>query len=78
MVEIPEMFKHYIQECKHRNLFKECEDCNECILKEKDKEHKGVCKKMFSTKCPLCMEIFDGKLKLKEHILKKECPNNNR
>ena len=33
---------------------------------------------MLETKCGLCGEKMEGKLKLKEHILKTGCPNNPR
>ena len=37
MVQIPELNKHYVFDCKQRNLFKSCEYCNESIVKDKVK-----------------------------------------
>ena len=65
MVEIPELFKHYIHDCKERNNFKECDNCNETILKANESDHNKTCNKMLATKCPLCYQKMEGKLKLK-------------
>lgn len=78
VIEIPELPKHYIHTCMERNLFKECEECNEVIIKIKEEDHKKVCTKMLTTKCGLCGQKMEGKLRYKEHLLKDGCPNNPR
>lgn len=48
------------------------------IFIDKEDEHKKKCSKKLATKCPLCGEKLESKLRIKEHVLKDGCPNNPR
>jgi len=55
IVEIPELSKHYLEECQLKNKFKNCEQCFDVIFLDKEDEHKKKkCTKKMATKCPLC------------------------
>lgn len=42
-VEIPELFKHYIEQCTHKHEFKHCENCFEVIQIKDEKTHDKAC-----------------------------------
>ena len=75
-IDIPDLFKHYIEQCPSQNEFKHCENCFDVIRKEDEQQHNAKCERKLTTKCPLCGEKVDNKLKLKEHLLVDGCPNN--
>jgi hypothetical protein len=79
IVEIVDLQKHYLEECSLKNKFKNCDNCSDVILIDREKEHQKKCARNFVTKCPLCEEKLESKLKMKEHLLKGDgCPNNPR
>jgi hypothetical protein len=78
IIEIQELNRHYLEECQLKNKFKNCDFCLDVIMFEKEEEHMKKCVKKMVTKCPLCKEKLESKLKIKEHILKDGCPNNIR
>lgn len=36
IIEIPELFKHYLEDCTLKNKFKNCEKCNDVIFIDKE------------------------------------------
>jgi hypothetical protein len=64
-IEIPELFKHYMEQCANKHEFKHCDNCFEVIQLKDEENHNKICSKKLETKCPLCYEKVSSKLKLK-------------
>ena len=85
VIEIININNHLLKECSSKADYKECSVCHEAILKSEMDVHieEGACRPFDSTeviRCPLChMDVKPASIdKWREHILVKQCPNNER
>ena len=85
IVEIINTNNHLLNECKAKGEYAECPTCHEAILKTELDQHieEGACSpfnEAEAIRCPLChMDIKPPTIEMwREHILVKQCPNNER
>lgn len=85
VIEIININNHLLKECTAKNQYRECPICHEAFHKDQLDEHveEGACKPFNPeevVRCPLChMDIKPATIeKWREHILVKQCPNNER
>jgi len=76
IIEIVNINKHLLTECREKNAYQECKNCKEPVKEEKLHEHKGCSKAdPNAIRCPKCHDnVRPGTIKAwKQHILGKNC-----
>ena len=81
-LEVQKLNEHRGKECKFKEQYKLCKNCNENFLKEEYNKHiKEKCSiKIGYIKCPLCHKDIDAANKkgFYLHLIKQGCPQQNR
>ncbi len=75
-IEVKNLNHHKGNECKYKNEYKLCNNCNEYLLKNKFDSHKNCNLKKGCTKCPLCHKnIPDSDNDFYQHLVTQGCPS---